>query len=141
MKQQKHIFNSKAEKEINNIEESGIKDINKLFKLRDFLFPSELKYQIFSNMIKFNNETVFEEVSLDDYNEVKKLRNKLAHKKLEVCGAQQHIICSDNINQHKDRLCSPDCDSASTDDNKISLDQWDIMRKKSLSMVSTLMIY
>lgn len=130
MKRQKNIFDKTAEKEITRIEVSGLEDINKLFKLGNFLFPLDLKYQMFQKMIEYNNETVFQEISIDEYKEVTKLRNKLAHKKLEVCGTQQHIICSDNINQHKDRMCLPDCDAASTDENKISLDQWDKMRKK-----------
>lgn len=130
MKDQQREFNDKAEREINIIEISGIKDVKKLFKFQNFLFPLELKYQMFQKMIEYNNIAVFGEIDLDDYKEVTQLRNKLAHKKLELCGFQQHIICSDNIEQHRKRMCPPVCDAVSTEGNRISLDQWDEMRKK-----------
>lgn len=130
MENQTRLFNLKADKEINKIKEKGVEDINKLFKLANYLFPLELKYKVFQKMIEFNDESVFEKIPLDNYIEVTQLRNKLAHKKLEVCESQKHIICSDNITQHNDRMCPPDCDASSVDDNKISLNEWDKMRKK-----------
>lgn len=130
MKEQKRDFIDSTEIEIDKIEASGVLDIKKLFRLRNFLFPLDLKYQMFQKMVEFNNETVFLEISFDDYKkEVINLRNKLAHKKLEVCGAQHHIIYSDNIYQLEDRMCPPDCEVRS-DDHKITVDQWDEMRKK-----------
>lgn len=130
MKEKKDEFIDSAEIEISKIEASESVDIKKLFKLRNFLFPQELKYQMFQKIIEFNRETEFEKIPLDDYKEVTQLRNKLAHKKLEICESQNHIICSDNINQEKGRMCQSECDATSTDGNKISLDQWDQMRKK-----------
>lgn len=130
MYDQKREFTENAEIELDRIEAMDFLDIKKLFRIRNFLVPLELKYQMFQRIIEFNKEVAFNKLSLDDYKEVTSLRNKLAHKNLEICESQQHIICSDNTNQHKSRMCPPNCDAGATDGNKISLDQWDKMRKR-----------
>lgn len=130
MNEKKRDFIDSMEIEIDRVEASEVVDIKKLFKRRDFVFPLELKYQIFQKLIELTEETGFAEITFNDYRrDVINLRNKLAHKKLELCGSQRHIIFSDNIFQHIDRMCPPDCDSSESE-HKITVDQWDEMRKR-----------
>ncbi|MGG1672644.1 hypothetical protein ACIFOE_18750 [Paenibacillus sp. NRS-1783] len=133
MKFQKLDFDSSADKEIKKIEENGNLDIKKMFKIRNFLFTLDMKNQVFQKITEFNNITMSDGTFFEEYKKVTKLRNKLAHKKLEVCAGQKHIISSDNIKQHNDRMCSSDCNALTIDDNKISMAQWESLRKQVLN--------
>ncbi|WP_181150994.1 hypothetical protein [Paenibacillus sp. PCH8] len=134
MKKQKEAFAEASEIEIMKIETKGSIDIKKLFKLRNFLFTLDMKYKMFQKIIEYNNVSTFDDNPFENYKDVTQWRNKLAHKKLEVCKGQRHIIFSDNHKQHTNRMCSDDCIVIETDLNeKISIDEWNILRKKVVS--------
>lgn len=122
-------FTTHASTEIAKLENSGIKNIKQTMGLMNELFPIELKYRVFQKMIEFLGEQAFDEVSVQQYmDEIIKARNTLAHKKLDVCRTQEYILYYDTIKQFEDRQCPLSCDEHS-DDNKYSLEQWDIIRK------------
>ncbi|MNP79987.1 hypothetical protein D3C76_1779480 [compost metagenome] len=51
---------------------------------------------------------------------------------MELCDAQRHIVYSDNIYQHLERMCPPDCD-ASISEHKITVGEWEEKRKTVVS--------
>ena len=93
----------------------------------------DLKYRVFQQMIKFLGDDSFNDYSLDTYlNETVKERNKLAHKKLELCKTQQYILYYDTIDQKEKRKCPNTCDNH-TDEYKISIQDWNRIRKNVIA--------
>ncbi len=119
----------KIANELEKLESKGITSINKVMGLSSYLFPHELKYQIFEKIINFGDEEFSNHYSIEDYVEnVIKARNNLAHKKLDICKTQQYILYYDNIKQFESRQCPKDC-SKHEDSNKISITKWEEVRK------------
>ena len=93
------------------------------------LFPIHLKYEIFSKMLEYDAEISFEDISVEQYiTDIVKARNTLAHKKLDVCKTQKYILYYDTMKQLESRECPADC-AKHTDEYKISIEQWDKIRK------------
>lgn len=114
---------------LKKLKESGITNIKKTMGLSSYLFPIDLKYRVFKQMIEFLGDSSFSEYSLDTYlSETVKERNKLAHKKLELCKNQQYILYYDTVDQRESRKCPDDCGQHS-DKYKISVSDWDRIRK------------
>lgn len=102
-------------------------------ELSSYLFPVELKYRVFQQMITFLGDDSFDGYSLDTYlNETIKERNKLAHKKLELCKTQQYILYYDTIDQKERRKCPTNCDEH-TSKYKISIQDWERIRKNVIA--------
>jgi len=121
----------KVGKDIAQIEKEGITNINKALGLPSYLFPLSLRYIIFEKIVEFKEESIFEENSIKDYLEkVNKIRNKLAHKKLDICKTQKYILYYDDIKQYRDRQCPEDDCLSHTDENKIGIAEWDELRKR-----------
>ena len=118
---------------LEHLEKDGITNIKKTMGLSSYLFPVELKYRVFQQMIKFLGDDSFNDYSLDTYlNETVKERNKLAHKKLELCKTQQYILYYDTIDQKEKRKCPNTCDNH-TDEYKISIQDWNRIRKNVIA--------
>ncbi len=129
IKKKLDTFETNAKSTINSLEQNGITNINTTMKSMDELFPIKLKYQVFEKMIAFLSENAFDDVTVKQYIEdIISARNKLAHKKLDVCKTQKYIKYYDTINQFESRKCGEDCSNHS-DENKYSLKQWDELRK------------
>lgn len=125
-------FTNKATNEIETLKKSGIIKIKDTMDMMDELFPIKLKYQIFEKMVVFLDEPGFKEVTVQQYiKDIIGARNKLAHKKLDVCKTQKYIKYYDTITQFKERKCPNDCKEHSNE-NKYSLEQWNALRKKVL---------
>lgn len=129
IKSKKEKFVTQASDEIEKLEKDGISNINKIMGLSSELFPIHLKYEIFSKMLEYDSEISFEDVTVEKYlNDIVKARNTLAHKKLDVCKTQEYILYYDTLKQLEARKCPADC-SEHTDKFKISIDQWNDIRK------------
>ena len=129
IKTKKNTFVTQADDEIEKLEKEGIKNINKIMGLGSELFPIRLKYEIFAKMIEFDPELSFNDITVDDYlDNIVKARNTLAHKKLDVCRTQEYILYYDTMKQLVARKCPDDC-IAHSDDYKISISQWNSLRK------------
>ena len=129
IKNKKEKFVKQASDEIIKLEEGGIKNINKVMGLGSELFPIHLKYEIFSKMLEYDAEISFEDISVEQYiTDIVKARNTLAHKKLDVCKTQKYILYYDTMKQLESRECPADC-AKHTDEYKISIEQWDKIRK------------
>lgn len=130
IKEKREKFDKKAEDQIKELEDGEIKNIGKVMKLGSELFPIRLKYEMFKRMLDFDEELSFENVTIEQYlGEIVKARNTLAHKKLDVCKTQEYILYYDTIKQLVERKCPEDC-NYHNDENKISLDRWNELRKK-----------
>lgn len=122
-------FKVQANNLIAKLEKENITNIKKLMNEMSELIPISLKYQIFQMMVKFNQENAFKSYSVEQYlSEIVKSRNKLAHKKLDICKTQKFILYYDDINQYERRQCPDDCVNHD-DDNKISVSNWNELRK------------
>lgn len=123
-------FTNKATNEIETLKKSGIIKIKDTMDMMDELFPIKLKYQIFEKMVVFLDEPGFKEVTVQQYiKDIIGARNKLAHKKLDVCKTQKYIKYYDTITQFKERKCPDDCMNHSNK-YKYSLEEWNDLRKK-----------
>lgn len=130
IKEKQKKFDKKAEDQIKELEDGGIKNISKVMKLGSELFPIRLKYEMFERMLDFAEELSFENITIEQYlGEIVKARNTLAHKKLDVCKTQEYILYYDTIKQLDERKCPEDC-NYHNDKHKISLDTWNELRKK-----------
>jgi hypothetical protein len=107
-------------------------NINKLMKESSIVFTTAMKYEVFKKMLEFDNKS-FNDCTIDSYlNDIVKMRNKLAHKKLDICKKQKYIMFYDDIKQYEKYQCPSDC-LEHTNQNKISLDKWIETRKKIIS--------
>lgn len=80
-------------------------------------------------MLEYDAGISFDDVTVEQYlNDIVKERNKLAHKKLDVCKTQEYILFYDNMKQLEERKCPADC-SEHTDEFKTSIEQWNNIRK------------
>lgn len=122
-------FQKKSEDEISKLQKSDIENINKIMGLGSELFPISLKYEIFEKMTEYDSNISFEDIPVQQYiNDIVKARNTLAHKKLDVCKTQEYILYYDTMKQFESRKCPEDC-SDHSDDYKISIEQWNELRK------------
>lgn len=130
IKTKKREFTEKVDNQIQQLEEGGIKNIKKVLDLSSDIFPISLKYKIFAKMLEYDSALTFDDVIVDHYlNEIVKVRNTLAHKKLDVCRTQEYILFYDTMRQLEARKCPEDCIEHS-DNYKISINEWNELRKK-----------
>lgn len=118
---------------LEKLKTTGITNIKKTMGLSSYLFPIDLKYRVFQKIMDYLGEDSFSENSLDTYlDKTVKERNKLAHKKLELCKTQQYILYYDTIDQKENRKCPVDCEQH-TDQYKISVQEWKEIRKNVIA--------
>ena len=118
---------------LEKLKTTGITNIKKTMGLSSYLFPIDLKYRVFQKIMDYLGEESFSENSLDTYlDKTVKERNKLAHKKLELCKTQQYILYYDTIDQKENRKCPDDCEQH-TDQYKISVQEWKEIRKNVIA--------
>ena len=114
---------SMHEKYISIIKDQEI-NINKLLKLPSSLLTLAAKYHIFEIMLEELNILTFSNHSISEYlDRIVSMRNKVAHKKLDICKQQSHIKYSNDIIQYEKNQCPKDC-HLHNDDSKISVDVW-----------------
>lgn len=127
-----------AQKQLIQLEEKGITNINKVLKLADYLVPITLKYQIFRTMIEFLQEKAFPDHALEIYmSDIIVKRNLLAHKKLELSSDQQYILGYDNIDQYQEMQCQNQniqSDDVPTVARQISYVDWIALRRQVVSI-------
>lgn len=129
IKDKSNDFKEHTENLIAKLEKENITNIKKLMNEMDELVPIKLKYEVFQMMANFNQENAFKKYSIEQYlSEIVTSRNKLAHKKLDVCKTQKYILYYDDINQYESRQCPDDC-VKHDDNNKISISSWNDLRK------------
>lgn len=110
----------KAE-ELMNAENYKFKQI---YDLPDFILPIANRYQLFSEILSLKDDTTFSDYSINNYQDkIIKIRNAVAHKKIDICKEQKYLKYYDTLKQYNNRACPDDC--INHDNNhKISLEDW-----------------
>ena len=123
LKEKLELVQSKSKK-AEKLSESEIHSIKQIYDLPDFLFSITNRYEIFSEILALNNNTTFVEHSITEYQDkIIKMRNNVAHKKIDICKQQKYLKYYDTLKQYLERSCPEDCNSH-TDEFKISLEVW-----------------
>ena len=122
-----NTINTKSE-EVKKLCDGNV-SIKKIIKLMDVFFSILDKYHIFEFILGLNNDMTFAEHSIDDYAEkIIKMRNKVAHKKIDICKRQNYLKYYDILEQYRERTCPDNCSSdecpTEVSNNNISLDDW-----------------
>ena len=113
-----------------------ITSINKF--LKEKFFPLELKYYIFAKIADDLHDEDAKSFNIDEYFKViVSSRNKLSHKKLDICSKGSYLKYFDNLKQFNERVCPKDCNSHS-DENKISCSEWENIKLKAFSCCNLL---
>ena len=60
------------------------------------------------------------------------MRNKLAHRKLEICNSCQYVLHYNDIDDYEQKHCCNECDDncVHTEDNKICVEDWNNLKKE-----------
>lgn len=124
------LLKEQLQKVQNNIDNAGklldkeTYKIKQLYDLPDYIFPISNRYQLFSELLALKGEKTFDDLTIETYQEkIIKIRNAVAHKKIDICKQQKYLKYYDNLKQYHNRECPEDCD-AHTNENKISLENW-----------------
>lgn len=122
-----NTINTKSE-EVKKLCDGNV-SIKKVIKFMDVFFSILDKYHIFEFILGLNNNMTFAEHSIDDYAEkIIKMRNKVAHKKIDICKRQNYLKYYDILEQYRERTCPDNCSSdecpTEVSNNNISLDDW-----------------
>ncbi len=126
--EQLNTVKSKCET-VQKLLKNDLHKIKQIYNLPDYLFPIAKRYELFSKLLKLENDKHFEKYTINEYQEkIIKTRNTVAHKKIDICEKQQYLKYYDTLKQCKNRRCQNDC-SAHTDDYKISVDNWNDILK------------
>lgn len=104
-----------------------IDNINKFIRHPSYILPLEIRYALFIEIAVRNGQS---RTRIESYfNTVVKNRNRLAHKKIDICENSDHIKYCDTLTQLLARTCPEDC--AQCPGFSISLDQWKQIRKQT----------
>lgn len=104
-------------------------NIKRMFNNHSLIITQKIKYEVFKKMISFLAADIAKDFDYHNYMEkVIKMRNTLAHKKLDLCKEQKYINFADDILQYQSRACPKNC-SNHTDDFKVSVEEWEKIKK------------
>ncbi|MBQ2864736.1 hypothetical protein IJD15_02355 [bacterium] len=113
-----------------------ITSINKF--LKEKFFPLELKYRIFAMIAEELHDEDAKGFNIEEYfKTIVSSRNKLSHKKLDICSKGSYLKYFDNLKQFNERICPRDCNNHS-DENKISCSEWENIKLQAYSYCSLL---
>lgn len=103
-------------------------NINKLMKIQSFIVSQDLKYDLFSELLKYESNNPFSKEDIAHYkNYIVKQRNTLAHKKLDICNNSKYLKYCDTVKQYQERKCPSKCVefcNIKGNDYKISIADW-----------------
>lgn len=104
-------------------------NIRKLLREASFLITQADRYSFFNSIIKNLEADISRNIDVDQYlNKIVKMRNTLAHKKLELCEEKHYIKFADDIGQIK--KCPPECISRCNSEEFISIERWEELKKE-----------
>ncbi len=122
-----------ANKIIEKIEKDNILEANKILNIINDLLHLEDRYRIFEKIIKFKSNDIMESGKIDNYlNKLVKLRNKLAHRKLEICNSYKYVLHYNDIDDYERKHCCTECSDncGHTENNKVCIEDWDKLKKE-----------
>lgn len=131
----------KTQKKINQSIEK-YKNDGKIVNINNFLkekfFSLELKYYIFAKIAQELDDNTAKNFNIEEYFKViVASRNKLSHKKIDICSSGSYLKYFDNLKQFNERKCPADCKNHS-DENKISCIEWEDIKEQAYSYCNLL---
>ena len=84
-------------------------------------------------IIQYKSVSDVDSDKVDNYlNKLVDLRNKLAHRKLEICNSCQYVLHYNDIDDYEQKHCCNECDDncVHTEDNKICVEDWNNLKKE-----------
>ncbi len=122
-----------SKKIINKIGEENILDANKILNIANDLVGLKDRYEIFEKILQYKSVDNLESTKIDNYlDKLVALRNKLAHRKLEICNSCKYVLHYNDIEDYEQKHCCSKCDDncLHTENNKVCVEDWDKLKKE-----------
>lgn len=126
-------INNNSEKLLKKIEAEHILEIKKILNSPNDLLGLKDRYEILKKIIQYKSKTVIDSSKLSNYlSNLVGLRNKLAHRKLEICNSCKYVLHYNDIGDYERKCCCNNCDDicVHSEDNKICIENWDKLKKE-----------
>lgn len=122
-----------SKKLLKRIEDEHLLEAKKILNIANDLLGLKDKYEILEKIIQYKSVSDVDSDKVDNYlNKLVDLRNKLAHRKLEICNSCQYVLHYNDIDDYEQKHCCNECDDSCvhTEDNKICVEDWDSLKKE-----------
>ncbi len=122
-----------SKKLLKRIEDKHFLEAKKILSIANDLLGLKDRYEILEKIIEYKSVSDVESGKIDNYlNKLVDLRNKLAHRKLEICNSCQYVLHYNDIDDYEKKHCCNECDDSclNTEDNKICVEDWDNLKKE-----------
>lgn len=128
-----NIIDDNSKKLLKKIKDEPFLDAKKILNTANDLLGLKDRYEILEKIIQYKSVSDMDRNKIDNYlNKLVDLRNKLAHRKLEICNSCQYVLHYNDINDYEKKHCCYECNDSCvhTEDNKICVDDWDSLKKE-----------
>lgn len=108
-------------------------NVNALLKLPSDILSLNDRYELLKRILNYLEKDKIDSALLDKYlNEIVSMRNKLAHRKLEVCKANKQVMHYSSINDFEQKKCNVNCTKTCehSSDNRVSVETWNDVKKE-----------
>lgn len=122
-----------SKKLLKRIEDGHLLEAKKILSIANDLLGLKDRYEILEKIIQYKSVSDVDSDKVDNYlNKLVDLRNKLAHRKLEICNSCQYVLHYNDIDDYEQKHCCNECDDSCvhTEDNKICVEDWDSLKKE-----------
>lgn len=122
-----------SKKLLKRIEDKHFLEAKKILSIANDLLGLKDRYEILEKIIEYKSVSDVESGKIDNYlNKLVDLRNKLAHRKLEICNSCQYVLHYNDIDDYEQKHCCNECDDncVHTEDNKICVEDWNNLKKE-----------
>lgn len=122
-----------SKKLLKRIEDKHFLEAKKILSIANDLIGLKDRYEILEKIIEYKSVSDVESGKIDNYlNKLVDLRNKLAHRKLEICNSCQYVLHYNDIDDYEQKHCCNECDDncVHTEDNKICVEDWNNLKKE-----------
>lgn len=115
---------------VNGVASSKIKNI---LECPSDVLPLKEIYEVFRKVLTYTNANLIDNNLLNDYlSSTIPVRNKLAHRKLEVCKSNKQIMHYNTILDFEKKSCQHDCTDQCIHpaNNKVDVQEWENIKKR-----------
>lgn len=126
-------INDNSKKIISKIEEENILDANKILSIANDLVGLKDRYEIFEKILQYKSADNIKGAKINNYlDKLVTLRNKLAHRKLEICNSCKYVLHYNDIEDYEQKHCCSECDDncVHAENNKVCIEDWDKLKKE-----------
>lgn len=121
-------INNNSQKLLKKIDEEHVLEARKILNTANYLLGLKDRYEILEKIVHYKSKTEIDGSKLSNYlSNLVDLRNKLAHRKLEICNSCKYVLHYNDIGDYELNHCSKNCDDSCvhSKDNKICVEEWD----------------